>query len=388
MKYTSQSEIRWEWLHFEQLSTGLFHQCMALRQKVFILEQRCFYLDADDHDLHAFHLFAWQSQEDGSEQIVAYLRAYPTSNMWKIGRVLVSEFERKKNMGKRLMAECHRRLINLGVHQVRLAAQVQVIPFYENLGYKCAGEVYQDAGIEHRDMYLDLYAQPINRKYTTIIFDFDGTLVDSAYDYAVSFQTLAAEWNQTYPQPDPEHIKDLMFTGVRPQLEYALGPLDDRAYQKALERFREICLQTPLRHTQLYGGVRQVLDILHEAGYRLAICTNRPEDLCQQVLTELKLSHYFEVVVGGDRGYERKPNPEMLFAIFDQLNVLPKNTLFVGDSNVDILAARAAKCDVLAALWGYTPKAEFSRLKPTLTAVDAYELLNICTQSIANTLET
>jgi 2-phosphoglycolate phosphatase len=374
------SEIRWEWLHFHELSLTSLHRCMALRQEVFVIEQRCFYLDADDYDQGAFHLLGWRQDTLETDRLVAYLRAYPTQEGWKVGRVLVVEKERGRGLGEELMGECHAQLLKLGAQHISLAAQVQVVPFYEKLGYRCLGDIYPDAGIPHQDMKIDFADDKhnINQCFSTIIFDFDGTLVDSAQDYAVCFQTLAAEWNARLPRPSASVIRDLMFAGVKPQLEYALGPLNESEYLEALEHFRQVCMRTHLRHTVLYPGMKSVLDILKLCGHRLAICTNRPEDLCQQALQSLGISEYFEAVVGGDRGLARKPSPEMLHALFKTLDVSPADCLLVGDSKVDVTSARAAGCTPLVVHWGYTPQEEFTSLQPLMSVRRTLGLLEVC----------
>ena len=101
------------------------------------------------------------------------------------------------------MLRCHQSwqdLINTSMLLLNSPAQLQVINFYESLGYTTFGEQYEDAGILHQKMRLDSAAlSSMNLlALSTIIFDFDGTLVDSAYDYAVSFQSLTKEWDSSY----------------------------------------------------------------------------------------------------------------------------------------------------------------------------------------------
>jgi len=356
------------------------HRCMALRQETFVIEQRCFYLDADAYDHDAFHLLGWSQNTLETDRLVAYLRAYPTQEGWKVGRVLVVEQERGRGIGEELMGECHAQLLKLGAKHITLAAQVQVVAFYEKLGYRCLGDIYPDAGIPHQDMTIDFAKNEhkTSQRFSTIIFDFDGTVVDSAQDYAVCFQTLAAEWDARLPKPDANVIRDLMFAGVKPQLEYVLGPLEESQYLIALEHFRQVCMRTSLRYTVLYPGMKSVLEILTLCGYRLAICTNRPEDLCKQALQSLGVSEYFEVVVGGDRGLARKPSPEMLQELFKVFDVSPTECLLIGDSKVDVTSARAAGCTPLVVNWGYTPQEEFTSFEPLMSAMYTLDLLKVC----------
>ena len=357
------SGFHWQCVHFNELSLKDLHKCMAIRQEVFILEQRCFYLDADQFDQSAYHLMV-KEKKDLDSKLVAYLRIYYDQKSWHIGRVLVIKDQRGRGLGKQLMRRCHEEVdkLNQSIHApIELSAQVQVLKFYKDLGYRIIGEQYEDAGILHQKMRLDRLdcPRPSLADLSTVIFDFDGTLIDSAYDYAVSFQRLTREWDSNLPLPKPEKIKELMFAGIFPQLEYCLGPLEETEIQRALEKFRELCLETPLKYTSPYPGIIDLLDGLKQAGYRLAICTNRSQDLCLQDLELLGLSDYFEVVVGGDSGWKRKPDPEMLFEIFRLMQVKPASCVLVGDSIVDIKAAEAARCSVIAVHWGYTPPSAF-----------------------------
>ncbi len=377
----SPSEYHWQWLHFNEFKVSELHKCMAARQEVFIIEQGCFYLDADEFDQDAYHLCLWDSLTS-SKRLIGYLRAYCHQNTWQIGRVLVSKEKRGQSLGKQLMHRCHQELSALTTDtnlSIELSAQVQVLNFYTALGYEPFGEVYDDAGIAHQNMRLsstvlqessEENTKRVNKsvpkrvemeskKLSTIIFDFDGTLVDSAYDYAVSFQSLSKAWDPQLTPPNAEKIRSLMFAGVKPQIEYALGQLDEAEYQRALELFRVVCMQTPLHHTAPYPGIISLLQTLKKAGYQLAVCTNRPQDLCVQALEALEMSQYFAAVVGGDRGLERKPSPDMLFELFKTLDVKAESCVLVGDSLVDVEAAMAAGCIPIAVHWGYTPHTEF-----------------------------
>ena len=193
-----------------------------------------------------------------------------------------------------------------------------------------------------------------------LIFDFDGTLVDSADDYARCFQRLAAQRRPVRPLPEVSRIRELMFAGVRPQLEYTLGSLSDEEYQEALSHFREICHEVDLNHTALYPGVESALSELKNHGYTFSICTNRPQDFAEETLDYLKIREHFSVVIGGDRGLERKPDPAMLTHLWGETGYTPLESVMIGDSEVDVLAAHAAGCPAIAVTWGYTPYASLA----------------------------
>ena len=343
---------RLDWRRFSELTLDELYEVMTLRQEIFVIEQRCFYLDADGVDQEALHLLG----RDSAGHLIGYLRAYPSeqTDLWKVGRVAVAASARREGLGALMMLRCHQRLLREGVSLISLAAQTHVESFYQSLGYQRRGEEFMDAGIPHVMMDVKLISERSTLRH--LVFDFDGTLVDSAYDYALCFQELARTWTSSRPTPDTERLRALMFAGVRPQLEYTLGDLTEEAYHEALTRFREICLQIPLTHTRPYPSVRHALASLSAQGYTLSICTNRPQDLAEEALRSLGMRAWFKAVVGGDRGLERKPSPEMLEHLWSEIGIGPDESVLIGDSEVDVLAARAAGCTSVAVAWGYTAR--------------------------------
>lgn len=365
-------QVSLTWCALSEMSPQTLHEVMAFRQRVFVIEQRCFYLDADAKDLEALHLLGRDS--DGS--LIGYLRAYPdptTNEMgsclrWRVGRVAINLAHRRHGLGAQLMRSCHQELARRGAKAVMLAAQTQVKGFYQRLGYVSRGAEFIDAGIPHVMMeraITQVSATPRDAsvgELKHLVFDFDGTLVDSAYDYARCFQELAGGWGRARPIPSADRIRDLMFAGIRPQLEYTLGELDDAEYLQALEAFRVICHRVPMVHTSPYPGVTRALSTLHARGYTLSVCTNRPEDLAEEALKALGLRDWFSAVVGGDRGLERKPSPEMLTHLWSEVGLGPSESVLVGDSDVDVFAARAAGCRAVSVTWGYSPRAHLETL--------------------------
>ena len=160
-------QVHFIWREFGALSTLELHEVMALRQRVFIMEQRCFYLDADKTDYEALHLLGY-IQTDHHSTLVAYLRVYPDredataddhssegelsktlGDQIKIGRVVIARKWRGQGLGLEMMKICHDELRQQGVARARLAAQAYVEGFYLHLGYTAIGEEFMDAGIPH-----------------------------------------------------------------------------------------------------------------------------------------------------------------------------------------------------------------------------------------------
>lgn len=213
-----------------------------------------------------------------------------------------------------------------------------------------------------------------------VIFDLDGTLVDSAPDIAHALNRFLAEQGQ--PAYDLPKVTSFIGHGALRLLEQAWGglgiPRGAEALKADLARFEAIYAEDPNSRTRLYPGLPDALDVLRDRGFALGVCTNKPYALSVAVLETLGLAGYFGALIGGDSLPERKPSPEPLEACARRLGVETFETLYVGDSEVDAATAEAAGIPFLLHTEGYrkgsirtrTLKAEFAdfALLPELIA--------------------
>jgi ElaA protein len=144
-------KLDWKVYSFDELSTNLLYQILKIRQEVFILEQNCFYLDADDVDLKAFHLIGLHEGK-----LAGYARIAPAGIVYDeiaMGRIIIVKHHRKKGLGIELMQVAFDFIKNSFRNQpIRISAQTYLISFYEKLDFKTQGNPYMDAGIEHIEM--------------------------------------------------------------------------------------------------------------------------------------------------------------------------------------------------------------------------------------------
>lgn len=149
------NSVVWKLKNFSELSPEELYKILNIRQEVFIVEQECYYLDADNYDQKALHLWA----EENSE-ILAYLRIFPENIKYKeasIGRVLTSFSARSKNLGKTLVGFSLQIIFNqLRSKSVRISAQDYLIKFYTNFGFVDTGKKYLEDEIPHTEMLLIL----------------------------------------------------------------------------------------------------------------------------------------------------------------------------------------------------------------------------------------
>jgi phosphoglycolate phosphatase len=188
------------------------------------------------------------------------------------------------------------------------------------------------------------------------IFDLDGTLVDSVPDLAAALNRVLAEAG--LPSQPLDAVARMVGHGVARLVErgfaVAGAPLDLAVLPRWVERFLHFYAEDLSTLTRPYPGVPEALDALLAAGWRLGVCTNKPTRLSVALLDALGLGPRFGAVVGGDAAPERKPHPAPLLMTLDRLGVPPAAAVFVGDSETDVLTARAAGLPVALVRHGYT----------------------------------
>lgn len=187
-----------------------------------------------------------------------------------------------------------------------------------------------------------------------IIFDLDGTLIDSVPDITAAVNRALAELEISI---DAEQARRFLGAGARQLMQRALESHgidadEDRLAHLAAAftaRYREY----PCCESIFYPGVEQALERLHKAGVALAICTNKTQEIAEQVAEKLGLDRWIDIVVGAGT-YALKPDPEPLAACLSRLELQPADTLYIGDMAVDRQAAAAAGIRVLLAEFGYS----------------------------------
>ncbi|MBP2316003.1 phosphoglycolate phosphatase [Azospirillum soli] len=192
--------------------------------------------------------------------------------------------------------------------------------------------------------------------FRAVAFDLDGTLVDSAADLMHASNALLAELGR--PPVDLPAVRSFIGDGAAKLVERILaatgdlpGPEETAAH---LCRFLTIYEADPSAHSALYPGVADTLAALAGAGLTLGVCTNKPMGATRRLLADLGIADRFAAVVGGDSFPSRKPSPEPVLGLLDRMGVRPEETVFVGDNEHDVAAARAAGvARVLVLRYGY-----------------------------------
>lgn len=185
-----------------------------------------------------------------------------------------------------------------------------------------------------------------------VILDLDGTLVDSAGEIAAALNATLFELG--LPSLPIPRVEAFIGKGVRVLVERALTELGARHdLDAAVHRFESHYAKVVGTHAELYAGVMPGLEQLHAAGVPMAVVTNKPRVFTLKLLERLKVDRFFAAVVAGDDGHRRKPEGDMLIAACACMGTRVSASVMLGDSDNDVLAARAAGCPVWCVPYGY-----------------------------------
>jgi phosphoglycolate phosphatase len=211
-----------------------------------------------------------------------------------------------------------------------------------------------------------------------VMFDLDGTLIDSVPDLAAAVDRMLVELGR--PPAGVAQVREWVGNGARVLVRRALaGGLDHSAVgeaetEDALARFLDIYADC---HdlTALYLGVHELLEALSTAAVELAVVTNKPERFVAPLLEQVGLGGYFRWIIGGDTLPQQKPDPAALLQVMHLAGVEAAQSLFIGDSRNDVLAARAAGVPCVAVSYGYNHGRPIIEEEPSLVVDSLAELL-------------
>ena len=196
-------------------------------------------------------------------------------------------------------------------------------------------------------------------RYEAVIFDLDGTLINSIDDLADSCNEMLIAYD--FPTHAVDAYKYFVGNGVGKLVERAL-PADKAAdkvfYEKALAKFREIYNGKVLNKTRAYSGIRDTLAKLMEKEIPMAVCTTKPLEAAKTIINILFEPGTFQMVIGDRPGYPRKPDPTTVLEITEKLGVTPDKVVYLGDSGVDMQTAVNAGFLPVGVLWGFREKEE------------------------------
>jgi N-acetyl-D-muramate 6-phosphate phosphatase len=200
---------------------------------------------------------------------------------------------------------------------------------------------------------------------TGVLFDLDGTLLDTAPDMHGALTRLMEEHGR---EPLPYRaVRDHVSHGSRALVQLGFPDVDETASERLKQRFLDIYADNLCHSTSLFPGMEDTLAAMESRGLRLGVVTNKPGWLTMPLMDALGLTPRFATIVSGDTLPERKPSPEPMRYAARQARGEPREFVYIGDAERDIAAGRAAGMHTLIAGWGYIDAGE----NPQSWAADA-----------------
>lgn len=215
-----------------------------------------------------------------------------------------------------------------------------------------------------------------------VIFDLDGTLIDSVPDLADSVNFMLKELGRKIF--DEKIIRFWVGNGAEILVKRALSGsekidenIDTELFQKAKDIFLNHYNKNLSNKTYLYSNVKEVLEKLNELDYKLAIVTNKPYKFVKPILEKLEIDKYFPYYLGADSLDEKKPSPKPLLEVCKHYNTDVDLSIMVGDSKNDILSARNANMQSIAVTYGYNYGEDIKIYQPSFVVDDMFKILEI-----------
>lgn len=210
-------------------------------------------------------------------------------------------------------------------------------------------------------------------RYNTVIWDLDGTLLDTLTDLMNSINFALGKFG--YLPRTLEQIRTSVGNGVRVLMELSIpGGTENPDYEAAFEIFSEHYEEHNMDNTGPYAGVVEVINKLSEMGVKQAIVSNKVDSGVQ---TLNKAFFGVDTAIGVQEGLERKPAPDMVWKAMEILGAEKKTTVYIGDSEVDLATARNSGLDSISVLWGFRSAEELMPYKPMRTVKSPEEIIEI-----------
>lgn len=214
-----------------------------------------------------------------------------------------------------------------------------------------------------------------------VVFDLDGTLANTLEDLKDSLNMAMTELS--LPLHTDESVIKCLNNGMKVFIQRAVPEelRTEELLSRVAERYHHYYKLNHMNKTYFYDGINEMLKALKsEYGLKLAVISNKDNSYTKNIVDTLDTSHCIDVAYGYREGIPHKPDPESVFEIMDELELKPEETLFVGDSEVDVKTAVNAGIKSIGVLWGFKGMDAFTEHKPDFFAEKAEDIIKIITE--------
>ena len=213
--------------------------------------------------------------------------------------------------------------------------------------------------------------------FKAAFFDLDGTLVNSLYDLAASTNHVIAKYG--FNKREVDEFKYFVGDGIPKMLQRAIGEeIEAETFEKIKNEFLQYYAEHCADETCAYEGIVGLLMFLKSKGVKLAVVTNKAQEMAEKVVDEVfGFVLKFDYILGMQPGIPAKPDPTGVLMAMDKLGVKPNECVFVGDTGMDVAAGVNAGAYAVGVLWGYREKDELEKSGAVAFAKEPKEIANI-----------
>jgi len=213
------------------------------------------------------------------------------------------------------------------------------------------------------------------KKYDTVIFDLDGTLLNTLEDLADAVNYVMRE--HRYPERTIDEVRRFVGNGIRRLMEQAVPEnVSGNEFEQVFEQFKNYYTEHCQIKTCAYDGIMPLLKCLYEKGYALAIVSNKNHAaVCE--LNEIYFKKYIQVAIGQKDGIRKKPAPDTVIQALKELGKMKDQAVYVGDSEVDFATAENTGMDCVLVTWGFRKVEELSEFSPAAFIDQPEQLRNV-----------
>jgi len=212
------------------------------------------------------------------------------------------------------------------------------------------------------------------KKYDTVIFDLDGTLLDTLDDLMVAVNYVMRKYG--FPEHSKEAVRTFVGNGVVHLIDCAVPDgKNNPDFESCLADYRTYYESHTMQHTKPYDGVMELIAKLREDGYKLAVVSNKQDAATKSLCAECFPLIPFAMGEMESRGIRRKPHPDMVLETIKELGSAKERCCYIGDSEVDILTAKNTGIDCISVTWGFRTEAELRENGARVLADNVEEVL-------------